>query len=282
MNPKPLPFIVPRKFQPKNQQRLPERRTMTLVAALRGHEGLVMFDDTQETVSGYSKRTIDKIEVWDFPGHPFRFAIAGACTDATYADALQYELAEALMGIPQYDLRNGIVPTLSTTLTEFYKKHIWPRGGDRPQIEYLVAIQPFPKGYPDVLHISETAVNVVGVTTHTYSVGVGSYLTDYLLGRLLGGGEPIAQLCAAAVHVAKEVEQNIDGVGPMERAVIFDKWGGYDELAPLDIEEIADNLGGLNEATMHLFSLAADASLGMVAQELSASVVDAGNAMRHA
>jgi hypothetical protein len=251
---------------------------MTLVAALSGREGLVMFADTQETVSGYSKKTIDKMEVWDFQSRPFRFAIAGACTDATYVDALLYELSNTLMCLDICDLRGDIVPALAKTLTNFYSQHIWPRPGERPQIEYLIGIQPLPAGYPEVLHISETAVNVVGTTTHTKSIGVGCYLADYIVDHILGGGEAIPDLCAAAVYVAKEVEHNIDGVGEIDRAVILDRWGGYDELTPSDIEQIGSNIGGFNEAMNYLFLLSSDVSRDEA--ELPSSIIEIAKSIR--
>ncbi len=232
---------------------------MTLVAALSGHQGTIFFADTDEIIGSYSKKTIDKMQVWDFPDRPFRFAIAGATTDGTYADALQSELSGALFRVDAFDLRK-ITEALSDTLAAFYAKHIWPRvGGDKPQMEYLITIQP-PDGYTEVFHIAETAVNIMGVTTHWKSIGVGSYLADYLFSRILGGGEGIAHLCAAAVYAAKEVRENIDGVGSLDRIPVFFSDGTYDELYPIDIAAIEENLAPLNEMVGYAFADAMDIS----------------------
>lgn len=229
---------------------------MTLVAAVSGHEGIVLFADTDEIVHGYSKRMIDKLAVWDAADRPFRFAIAGACTDGTYADALQTELEGALFSVGIFDPKK-ITSALSDSLASFYGKHVWPRVSvDKPQMEYLVAIQPLPRGFPEVVHISETAVNVMGVTAHWKSIGVGSYLADFLFNLMLGGGEPVAQLAAAAVYAAKEVRTNIDGVGEVKRIVVFGSDGTYDELASEDIRTIETNLATLNGAIGELFSIA--------------------------
>jgi hypothetical protein len=230
---------------------------MTLVAALSGSQGTIFFADTDEIVAGYSKKTIDKMEVWDFADRPFRFAIAGATTDGTYADALQSELSGALFKVDAFDLRK-ITQALSDTLAAFYAKHIWPRAGDKPLMQYLITVQPLPKGHTEVFHISETAVNAMGLTTHWKSIGVGSYLADYLFNRLLGGGEDVAQLCAAAVYAAKEVRENIDGVGPIDRIPVFFSNGAYDELHPADISTIEENLAPLNETLSYVFSDAMD------------------------
>jgi hypothetical protein len=254
----PLPFIVSRK--PKlhvkdERQRAQRSARMTLVSALSGHEGVVFFADTNETISDYSKKTIDKVDVFDFPNHPFRFAIAGAADDSTYADMLQHELSATLLAQEAFDLA-AIKLALTDTLTEFYGKHF--AATDRPKLQYLVAIQPLPSGTPEIVHIAQTAVNFVGITTHQTSIGIGSYLADYLYGVLLGGGEPIAWLSAIAVYVAREVNDNVAGVGPIDRIVIFDREGGYDELCPVDIEAIQENLSGMNEGLRHFFSLACD------------------------
>lgn len=245
---------------------------MTLVSALSGCEGVVLFADTQETVTNYSKKVIDKVTVWDYPNRPFRFAISGACEDAVYADMLQSHISGALLSIGDFDLK-VITDILGDTLAEFYKKHVWPRGGDKHQTQYLIAIQPLPEGFPEIIYISETAVNVVGTTTHTQSIGVGRYLADYLFALLLGGGETIAQLCAASVFVAREAFRNIDGVGDLDRVVIFDRKGGYDELSPVDIKAIEKNLEGLNEGIQHFFSVATDLSEYSDVEHLKETVI---------
>jgi hypothetical protein len=235
---------------------------MTLVSALSGYEGVAFFADTQETVSGYSKKTIDKVEVWDFPNHPFRFVSAGSSDDGDYSDMLQNELASTLLALDVFDL-GAIKLALTDTLTEFYGKHFGSRpASERPRLEYLIAVQPLPDGTPEIVHVVQSAVNFIGITTHNKSIGVGSYLADYLYNRILGGGEPFAQLCAAAVYVAQEVRDNVEGVGIIDRIVLFDRFGGYDELVPIDIWAIERNLGGINEGILHLFSLCSDISEG--------------------
>ena len=140
-------------------------------------------------------------------------------------------------------------------------------------MEYIIAIQPLPSGVPGLFHIAESAANVIGITTHNKSIGVGSYLADYLFNLILGGGEPLAWLCAAAVHVAREVRDCIDGVGHIDRVVLLDRHGEYDELSPIDIEAVQNNVEGMNEAIRHLFSLAADISEGSEKNGLEESII---------
>src|SRR5207249_4897517 len=106
--------------------------------------------------------TIDKMNVWHLQGKPFRLAIAGATNSGTYADQLQNEIAATLLSLNSFNLKM-ISDALADSLTSFYTKHIWPRpAGDRPQIEYLLVVQPLPSGFPEVFHVSETAVNIMG------------------------------------------------------------------------------------------------------------------------
>jgi len=252
----PLPFIIKKPKFPKikGEQRESRRISrMTLVAALSGHEGVVFFADREEVVAGYSKKEVDKLTVWDCPEQcPIRFAIAGATDDGAYADSLQSAIAASLLRMHSFNITE-INHTLNETLTEFYGKHIWPRAAQQPSIELLIVIQPQPSGTPAVFHSSNTAVNIMGTTTHWKSVGVGSYLADYIFNMALGGGEPISQLAATAVYAAKEVRENVQGVGELNRVVVFRNDGMYDELDSSDIEKIEKNILNVKTAIGELF-----------------------------
>jgi len=224
---------------------------MTLVAALTGLEGAAMFADTQETIYGYSKKTVDKLCVFDLPNRPFRFAIAGATTDANYVDMLQAELVDVLNVQTGYDARQ-ITKALTEKLLEFYPKHVWQRPESRPQMEYLITLQPLPHGEPKIIHIAETAANVI--TGWHKSIGIGCYLADYLFNSVLGGGEPLTQLANASVYVAQETSDNVDGVGPIDRVVLFGDDGSYDELRRSEIESLEVNLKQMHEITSTSFA----------------------------
>ena len=246
---KPLPFLVkPGPKPPRKEQREKRKIPMTLVAALSGGDGTILFADTEEVVGAYSTRKIDKLAVWDCDS--FRVGIAGATTDGTYADMLQAEILAELSKLPVFDIR-AINTTLSDVLTAFYSKHIWPRAGEKPQMEYLMVIQPLPQGHPEVIYISETAANIVHEEYRT--VGVGRYLADYIFKQIfqaplpVSGRESFSLLCAAGVYAAKEVRENIDGVGPVDRIAAFGRNGEYDELYPVDISKIEESLSSIQE-----------------------------------
>lgn len=221
---------------------------MTLVAALSGCDGTILFADTEEVVSEYSTRTVDKLAVWDCSG--FRLGIAGATTDGTYADMLQSEILGSLSRIGDFDMQS-VKSVLSGTLTEFYSKHIWPRMGEKPQMQYLLVIQPTKGGSSEIVHISETAVNFI--SNEYRSIGIGSYLADYIFKKIFqnptpySGVESLSLLCGAGIYAAKEVRENIDGVGTVDRVAVFTRDGQYDELYPIDISKIEENLASIQE-----------------------------------
>lgn len=236
---KPRPFIIPQKPFPKTVARRETRRhRMTLVSALIGREGVAFFCDTQETHGGYAKKNVDKMTVWDLDDSPFRFAISGATDDATYLEMLERAITASVVRLDAYDLTE-IEKVIADTLAEFYAKHIWPQAAKAPLMEFLMVFQPLPSGMPEVFHVSGTAVNVPSLAVHYKSIGIGAYMADYLFSFLLEGDQTQMDLAIAASHVGKQVNENVDGCGPVERIVLLGRNGEYEELGS---DEINDSL----------------------------------------
>lgn len=241
MNPKPLPFIVSKKpkFKPEQRQTPKGRHRMTLVTALWGREGVVMFSDTQETVGGYAKKSVDKLTVWDQGDRlPFRFAIAAATDDTTYLEMLERDIAGALLKLDS-NWVGRVESALVDVLTAFYAKHIWPQSKNT-HIEFLITIQPLPHGLPDVFHISGTAVSIPSLSEHHKSIGVGAFLADYIVPMILGGGEGLPQLAMAAAYLGKQVHENVDGCGQVDRIVLLGRDGKFREIYSDVIREMED------------------------------------------
>ena len=229
---------------------------MTLVTTLHGRDGVVMFTDTQETVGGYAKKIVDKLTLWNVDG-PFRFAIAAATNDTTYLEMLEREISRALFSVKSYAL-GEIERSLVDALTGFYAKHIWPQPSKNHLIEFLITLQPMPNGRPDVIHISGTAVSVPTISENHKSIGVGAYMADYLLPIFLGGGEDLAQLAMTAVYVGKEVHDNVDGVGPVDRIILLGNNGDYHELYHDVIRELEENLFPFRDVIQQAFRAASE------------------------
>ena len=225
----PRPFIIPKEALSKTAARQEAgRHRMTLVSALIGREGVAFFCSTQETQGGYAKKNVDKMTVWDFDDSPFRFAISGATDDATYLEMLERTITGNVLKLNSFSL-DLIERTLADTLAEFYGKHIWPQTARAPLMEFLLVFQTAAlRNARGGAHF-RTAVNVPSLAIHHKSIGVGAYIADYLFPLLLGGGQTQAELAIAAAVVGKQVEENVDGCGPVERIILLDRDGRYEE-----------------------------------------------------
>jgi hypothetical protein len=170
---------------------------------------------------------------------------------------LERALSGTLLSMDTYSLAE-VETALSNTLTEFYSKHIWPQAAKAPLTEFLIVIQPLPSGRPDVIHISGTAVTIPSLSHHFKNIGVGAYLADYLFSLLLGGGQTQAELAIIGAYVGKQVNENVDGCGPVERIVLLGKNGEYEELTLEDIKGFEDNLHPIGEVIQSAFVVAAN------------------------
>jgi 20S proteasome alpha/beta subunit len=256
----PKPFVVPKKPFPSKiveARRHTRQHRMTLVSALMGREGVAFFSDTRETLGGYAKKNVDKMTVWEFEDSPFRFAIAGATDDATYLDMLERAITASVLKLDSFSL-DEIERTLADALAEFYSKHIWLQTAKAPLMEFLLVFQPLPSGRPEVFHVSGTAVNIPSHTVHYKSIGVGAYMADYLLPLLLDGAQTQAEMAIAAAFVGKQIEDNVDGCGPVERIVLFDRDGHYEELGPEEIVESLNIMQPFLELVRTAFSVATE------------------------
>jgi hypothetical protein len=217
-----LPLVVPAAILRRIAARLGfEREHMTLIAAFSGAFGMVFLSDSQETVSGYAKRSVDKVE--HSTGSPFPYAIAGS-GDGTHIDALKFEISGAVAQLTGYSLPE-IHETLKHECLDYFQKYIWPRGSDKPALEMLMMTQR--KGsHPDLWHIADGTV--LWVQNDHRSIGVGSYLADYLAGQLPSFRQDESEMIAGAAFILKEVRDHIDGVG-LDRNIRLFRPDGTDE-----------------------------------------------------
>jgi GNAT superfamily N-acetyltransferase len=220
---------------------------MSIISSYMTSAGLVMCADCQETVGGYAKKSVDKILTNS--NAYFHVAIGAATTSGHYADMLTNQL---LWNLPKdsYD-PEAIIGFIADTLRDFYTKHIWTRpAADQPSVELLIALIPIHPpggfaGHPLLLHTAETAVNMVH--ERYKSIGIGSYLADFILEKYLGYLSAREHLVALGVYLMKEVRENIDGCGKEATLHFFDKSGEWwqldsgDELYE-DLESLVEHL----------------------------------------
>ena len=115
----------------------------------------------------------------------------GAGDDSAFMDTFEHDVQMGLGNIREFDY-SKIVETIETKLRNFHKRHIWPIPKDeRPSFDLLIAVQGIkPHGSRALLYTHKTAV----LPAHYRSVGVGSYLADYLSRNLDVTGNGIESL----------------------------------------------------------------------------------------
>ncbi|MCU1285018.1 MAG: hypothetical protein JWO13_1368 [Acidobacteriales bacterium] len=241
---KPLPFVVPKK--PKIPQRAKGVRRMTIIAGFSGWGGVVLCADTQETVSGYGKREVEKISVGgQMADMDFNVAVAAATDSGPHADSLTGELIYAVSQVKVYSL-SRIKEEIEKKLAEYHAKHIWPRASqDRPHIETIVVIQHAEGGHADMFHTTDTAVN--WVSGSRCCIGVGSHLGDFILERTLQGAGSKSHMLAVAAHMLKEVRENIDGCGKNATIWFFGKDGTCEQFYNDRFKFMEDQVEDVND-----------------------------------
>jgi len=97
------------------------------------------------------------------------------------------------------------------------------------------------------------------------SIGVGSYLADYLFGKLKDFGQREGEMVAVAAYILKEVRANIDGCG-LDGAIWMLRPDGTREL--FASEEI-DELDGFIDMFDEIVGIAFDAAFDTTEQRSS-------------
>jgi hypothetical protein len=240
---KPLPFLLPRsplspKTQPKSLWPARSKR-MTAIIGMTGAGGGILCADSQETVQGYSKKSVDKVSV-NLHHKPFRFSI-GAAGPGHYCDFLVSELTSALLKVTDFRMAS-IVEVMRDVLLDFYPKHIWAKPSpERGDVETLTLIQDASGGPAELVHTCETAVNYIGNESYK-TIGLGCHLADYLLDRFYSPFAGPEHLQLTAIHVLLEVIDNIDGCGKEPALIFFKMNGDWHSIWQEEINGAADHL----------------------------------------
>lgn len=228
---------------------------MTLVAGLTGVHCGVMLADSQETVSGFAKKSVDKLEFFgaEAPGR-YEFVLGGAGDSGPYIDRFNQELSHTLLET-EADNYATLQRELDETTRVFHEKHIWPQGKDAPVLETIIMLRRNQRGltHCDLVHVHRTAVNFL-INASSKSVGIGSYLADYLCEQFFDVGGSENQLLAMSVYLPQQAKSHVDGVGLNGRIVMFRSDGEIEELDQADIQPVEDILRELDGAMRLIFS----------------------------
>jgi hypothetical protein len=243
---------------------------VTAILGMQGYPGILLAADSEETVSGYSKRYVEKIGHWDNPH--FRFAI-GATGPGHYADLLAGKLGTRLMELKSFSLPI-IGKTIENVLVEFHERHVWPRANaqsaEDASVQLLIVVQRTPP-QADEQNVfgwstCETAVNsldgIPGARAgHNYRthacIGVGGHLAHYILDRLYRFGNE-AQMVTMGAYVMRELNEHIAEVGKEPELTLFRNDGTVDFLVFFRPGRFEDMFLNYDLLQMHLASLITD------------------------
>ena len=229
---------------------------MTLVAGLSGHGGLVVFADSQETVQGYTKKSVEKIDFWTGGKDKLAFVDAGAGS-AIHIDKLTQMLgATVSRSTRANEDMNSIFEAMESIVSLYFKEHIFGRAlSDKPDLELIIALQP-EGSRAQWFHVADGVICYVPAMFK--SIGIGCHLADFLLDKLQDFGQHESELLAVATYVLKEVKTNIDGCGLNSTIWLLRTDGTREYFGQDDVAELEAMMNGFNNIVRVAFDAAFD------------------------
>lgn len=223
---------------------------MSIVAAFSTGEGMILCADSEETVADYAKRRVEKITLWGRKSAEFHFAIAGAGA-GHYADMLIFDLRNSIFeSFAKYDPEK-IIQFIQQKVADFYAMHSLPRGNEAP-VEFLSVLVPNAGlGLPLLVHVTETAVNVV--QHERRCIGIGSYLAEFILEHILSPYGGKHHLIAVAAYMLKEVRDNVVGCGKDSSIYFFGNDGSWENISQEFLARFEQRTDEMNEVMRDAF-----------------------------
>src|SRR5437660_5043389 len=120
------PWPTPRPVPCPKPKRLPARNKVAIAAGFVCMDGMILCADTQETITGYTKNSTEKIAKWEDDN--FTLAVAGS-GDSEIVQAVSQKLIEA--GYAEHTKENYLYGDRAKKLIEeeylrFFKKYLLP------------------------------------------------------------------------------------------------------------------------------------------------------------
>jgi hypothetical protein len=156
-----------------------------------------------------------------------------------------------------------IVREIKATLHEIHKEHIWPRQrDDRPAFRLLIALQ---RDDPPLRSLFVTSNSVVLPVREFQTIGVGSYLADYLIGRIYPRGSiynaKTEEVVRAAIAVLYQVKQSIAGCDDETLLMVYYANGKHEVLVGSPVHEVESWFLSLDAAFAPIFRTVAHREL---------------------
>lgn len=230
------PFLVPLK-NPK-AKRLLERKAVTIAAAFRFQDGVILCADSEytHTTRKLPGRKIIPVNAWK---QDMNLAIAFAGTMAVAKMAVQ-QFQEHLAALPPTPLSEAqFASELNTFLREFHEKNIFhhPRYlySDGPNFWLIVAAQFKKSKAISLFSTSETAVNI---EYDFCAVGSGQEFAEQVIGPLVYPtmrDKTRHQALLLATHTLYQVKKYVSGCGGSSNFMLIGNNGTFYPLTSFEI-----------------------------------------------
>ncbi len=235
---------------------------MTIAIGFMLGYGAVLCADSQEVVGDYAKTTTQKIQTLHSPGK-WRIALVGA-GDSACIELCNEEVTRKIGALTAFDYQK-MLDIVRSTIREIHEQHIWPRQApDRPSFSMLIALQGINPGARALLFTQDTIVLPVD---HYKSIGIGSYLADYLHDRIYptpGWDYKSSPEEAArnAIFILDQVKSAIQGCDGETIVAILGGDGTFRWVIGSEVEQIEGWFNDFNSSTLSLRSLFSRPDIG--------------------
>lgn len=190
---------------------------MTIAAGYVCNSGIVLCADSQETISGYTKNSTEKLMA--FPcTDKLTLVFAGAGDNATQIDETAYEIAAKIIAdAPE----NGgqFRKCMREVLEELFPKAHYPRARG-PEVDLLMAVKEAEEA--KLYRIADCSLAPV---RDTAAVGSGIVLALQLLERHYDRTVLVGEAAIVCTYVLHHVKKWVDGCGGNTKIALIPKNG---------------------------------------------------------
>lgn len=226
---------------------------MTIAVGLELGSSAILCADSQEVVSDYAKTSTQKIKTLHSP-NKWRIGIVGA-GDAVCIDLCQEEIWRKL---PPASFDYGqMLKIIRETIREVHEQHIWPRqfSGNAPSFQLLIALQGLDQAPSRSLFYTQDSI-VLPVDGYK-SIGVGTYLSDYLHERIYPDisiyQTRTEEAARIEVAILNEVKSAIHGCDGETLVAIFEGDGTFKYVLGQEVHEIETWFAQLRGSELPIF-----------------------------
>lgn len=265
MLPKPLCF-----FPRRCDQRLPERKAVTIAAGFRCHEGIILCADSEYSYCDVSLRG-RKLFLLDGRKHGVLGVVAFAGS-IRYGTMLIRKMNEKFQKEQVRDFsQSDFTDFVERELILFHKAHIYkhPRFGylDGPTIEMVIAVSLHgdargitANGPLVLISTLETTVNLE-TDGGFASIGIGKSMADWIVQPFTVQSFQLLNFKKAlllATHMLYQVKSHVPGCGGMSQFILVNSNGGLNPVTDYEIPSHEEYSSTFQQILHDLFFAMAD------------------------